>query len=181
MKQSESMSAKMNQSVKSVIVLVAICLVVTSLLAGVNHITAPIIKEKQDAIKYASMYEVLPQAQGFEDIELTADMPQTITGIYKETSGNGYVVTAATSSQYSNGDMMFTIGMNGEGKIVDIKLTQYTDSKDFGADYPSKYIGADASSVSGVDTVGGVTYSSTAFKNAVADAFTALSIAGEGN
>lgn len=172
---------KMNQSVKSVIVLVLICLVVTSLLAGVNHVTAPIIKETQDKIKYESLYEVLPDAQGFEDVALTEEMPVTVTGIFKESSGNGYAVTIATSSQYSNGDMMFTLGIDGEGKITAVKLTQYTESKDFGADYPASYIGIDASSVSGVDTVGGVTYSSEAFKNAVTDAFTALTVAGKGN
>ncbi len=171
---------KMNDSVKSVVVLVAICLVVTALMAGVNFITAPIIKETQDKIKYESLYEVLPDAVGFEDVALTEDMPDTVTGIFKESAGNGYALTVSTSSQYSNGDMMFTLGLDAAGSVTAVKLMQYTESKDFGADYPGRYIGVTADSVAGVDTVAGVTYSSEAFKNAVTDALTALEYVKEG-
>ncbi len=171
---------KMNDSIKSVVVLVSICLVVTVLLAGVNFVTAPIIKETQDKIKYESLYEVMPDATGFEDVALTDTMPETVTGIYKEAAGNGYAITVSTSSQYSNGDMMFTLGLDANGAITAVKLIQYTESKDFGADYPGRYVGVDAGSVSGVDTVAGVTYSSEAFKNAVTDALTALGSVKEG-
>ncbi len=171
----------MNQSIKSVIVLSVICLIVTSILAGVNFITATIIEENTYNEKMASLYEVLPDADKFEEITLTEDMPATVTGIYADTAGSGYAVTAATSSQYSKGDMLFTIGVDNNGAIVNIKLIQYTESKDFGLDYPSKYVGADEKNIADVETVGGVTYSSAAFKQAVTDALNALSTVKEEN
>lgn len=173
---------KMNPSVKSVIVLVAICLVVTSALAGINFVTGPIIKEKQDAIKFGAMYEVLPNATGFEDVKLPEGAPETVTSIGREISGNGYAMSIVTSSRFSKSDMTFIIGLDNDLNITAIKLTNYGDSKDFGADYPNQYVGVNGSTVADVATVSGVTFSSKAFKGAVTDAFTALDLAlKEGN
>ncbi len=163
----------MNDSIKSAIVLTAICLVVTLLLGVLNYITAPIIAEANKAATLASFYKVLPEAEDFEEVEMPAGAPETVQSIYKDTAGTGYAISLATSSQYSSSDMLITVGIGADGIIKNVVLTSYTESKDFGADYPSTYIGQD-SSLSGVDIVAGVTYSSTAFKNAVQDAYTAL-------
>ena len=171
----------MNQSVKSVVVLFSICLIVTVLLSGVNFITGPVIEAHNEQVKFGSLYEVIPDAQGFEDVSDKAVLPATVTGVFQEKSGLGYAVTLSTTSQFSKDNMVFTVAIDAEGKIVAVKLTNYADSKDFGASYPEKYVGTDASSVQGVDLVGGVTYSSTAFKNAVVDAFAALSAVKEAN
>ena len=48
--------------VKPVVVLVAICLVASGLLAGVNELTAPIIAEQEEAAANAAYYAVLPEA-----------------------------------------------------------------------------------------------------------------------
>ncbi len=169
---------RMNSSIKSVVVLVAICFVVTALLAGVNFVTAPIIAEANEEAAKQSLFEVLPQAEDFTELSLPENAPKTVTGVYADTAGSGYAVTLDTSSQYSADNMLFTIGIDADGKIAGVTLTHYSESKDFGADYPSTYIGKDAS-LSGVDTVAGVTYSSAAFKEAVADAFAALTAAKE--
>ena len=171
----------MNQSVKSVVVLFSICLVVAVLLSGVNFITAPVIKAHNEQIKFGSLYEVIPDATGFEDLSDKAALPESVTGVFAEESGLGYAVTLSTTSQFSQDDMVFTVAIDAEGKIIAVKLTNYAETKDFGASYPEKFIGTDASSMEGVDLVGGVTYSSTAFKNAVADAFAALTAVKEAN
>lgn len=164
----------MNESVKSITVLTAICLIVAIILSGVNYVTAPVIAENQANKANESLIVVLPDAESFEEIDIPEGSPETVTGVYKDTAGTGYAVTVSTSSQYSSSDMQFTIGVGSDGKIVNISLTNYAESKDFGTDtYPQSYIGQD-SALSGIDTVAGVTYSSTAFKNAVADAFTVL-------
>lgn len=164
----------MNESVKSITVLTAICLIVAIILSGVNYVTAPVIAENQANKANESLIVVLPDAESFEEIAIPEGSPETVTGVYKDTAGTGYAVTVSTSSQYSSSDMQFTIGVGSDGKIVNISLTNYAESKDFGTDtYPQSYIGQD-SALSGVDTVAGVTYSSAAFKNAVADAFTVL-------
>lgn len=163
----------MNDSVKSVISLVVICLVVTLALSAVNFVTAPIIQENNAKAVQGSFAEALPGADGFEELAPAADAPETVKGIYKENNGLGYVVTLETTSQYSESPMGITVGIGTDGIIKNIVLTNYAETKDFGADYPATYIGQD-SALSGVELVSGVTYSSTAFKNAVTDAYTAL-------
>ena len=163
----------MNDSVKSVIALVVICLVVTLALSAVNYVTAPIISENNSKAVQASFSEALPGADGFEEVEPAADAPETVKGIYRENNGIGYVVSLETTSQYSESPMGITVGIGTDGIIKNIVLTNYAETKDFGADYPATYVGQD-SALSGADLAAGVTYSSTAFRNAVADAYTAL-------
>ena len=163
----------MKENIKSVFVLTAICLVVAALLAVTNFYTAPIIKANKAAAATGSLAEVIPGAAGFEEVELPADAPATVKNLYKETSGLGYVMLLETSSNYSASPMAITVGFGADSKISGILLTNYQESKDFGADYPATYVGQD-SALGGVDTVAGVTYSSKAFKDAITDAFNTL-------
>ena len=163
----------MNDSVKSVVSLVVICLVVTLALSAVNYFTAPVIAENNAKAVQGSFAEALPGADGFEELEPAADAPETVKSIYKENNGLGYVVILETTSQYSESPMGITVGIGTDGIIKNIVLTNYAETKNFGDDYPASYIGQD-SALAGVELVSGVTYSSTAFRNAVTDAYTAL-------
>ena len=140
---------------KSIAVLTGICLVVAVLLAAVNYVTAPIIEESAQSGAEASLYVVLPNAAGFEEEALTGEVPETVTGVYRDTGGSGYAVTLSTTSSYSASPMTFTLGVSTDGKITGVEMTNYAESKDFG-DYPSTYVGQD-STLSGVDLYAGVT------------------------
>lgn len=163
----------MKENVKSVVVLTAICLVVAALLAVTNFYTAPVIEANKAAAATGSLAEVIPGAAGFEEVELPADAPATVKNLYKETSGLGYVMLLETTSSYSASPMAITVGFGADSKISGVLVTNYQESKDFGADYPATYVGQD-SALGGVDTVAGVTYSSKAFKDAITDAFNTL-------
>ena len=164
----------MKENIKSVVVLTAICLVVAVLLAYTNSITAPIIAANKAAKASGSLLEVMPEATGFENITDTlANLPATVKEVHKETSGLGHVMILGTTSQFSSDEMGITVAIGADGKISNILLTGYYESKDFGADYPATYIGQD-SALGGVSTVAGCTFSSSAFKNAIADAFNVL-------
>lgn len=163
----------MKENVKSVVVLTAICLVVAALLAVTNFYTAPVIEANKAAAATGSLAEVIPGAAGFEEVELPADAPATVKSLYKETSGLGYVMLLETTSSYSASPMAITVGFGADSKISGVLVTNYQESKDFGADYPATYVGQD-SALGGVDTVAGVTYSSKAFKDAITDAFNTL-------
>ncbi|MBE6587604.1 MAG: FMN-binding protein [Ruminococcaceae bacterium] len=163
----------MKSNIKSIIVLPVICLVVAALLAAVNHITEPIIEKNALLAEQESLRVVLPGSGEFEKQELSDDIPETVTGLYKEIDGKGYAVTLETTSSYSQNPMTFTVGFSAEGKITGVEVTNYSETKDFGA-FPESFIGKD-SALEGVDMVAGVTYSSKAFKDAVLDAFAALS------
>ena len=164
----------MKENIKSVVVLTAICLVVAVLLAYTNSITAPIIEANKAAKASGSLLEVMPEATGFENITANlGELPATVKEVHAETSGLGHVMILGTTTQFSSDEMGITVAIGADGKISNVLLTGYYESKDFGADYPATYIGQD-SALGGVDTVAGTTFSSTAFKDAITDAFNVL-------
>ena len=163
----------MKQSIKSVVVLLVICLVVTALLAGVNTLTAPIIEQNRQNAATGSLSEVLPESGAFDEVALPDGAPVSVKKLYRETAGRGYAVLLEAVSSYSASPMAFTVGFSADGVITGVVITNYQEAKDFGKDYPASYVGKD-SALSGVDLVAGVTYSSTAFKTAVQDAFALL-------
>lgn len=168
---------KMNDNVKSVIVLTVICLVVTALLAVTNSVTSPIIKNMREQKELASLSAVLPDSSGFEMIDaLPEGAPSTVKKVFKAEDGS-YAVVLATTSAYSSGDMGITVGISPEGKLVGVVLTSYQESKDFGKDtYPQTYIGTTDVTYASVDTFAGVTYSSRAFRSALGDAFSVIKL-----
>ena len=160
---------------KSVIVLTAICLVVSALLAVTNLATAPVIERTQKQAVEQAMQEVMPTKTGFEEItDSLKTLPETVQSVYREKGDAGYVVSLATRSQYSSADMLVTVGIGKDGAVCGIRITNYAESKDFGAQYPQQYLGATAQTVQAVDSVAGVTYSSAALNGAVKDALTAV-------
>lgn len=167
---------------KSIIKLLAILLVCIGSIYGVNALTAPIIEKNNANSANGALLKVMPDASGFEtlyssdnsDNSSITDAADTITGIYKENNGLGYVVTLATNQGYTHDFIEFTLGFDNEGKICGVDLTSYPESRDFGQDtYPLTYVGQD-STLADISLVAGVTYSSSAFKNATADAFNVL-------
>ena len=167
---------------KSVLALVAIVLAAVLLLTGLNFITAPLIAENGSAAAFAPLYAVMPDAAGFDQLYDAADpgssalanIPASVQSIYGETGGMGYVLRLSTSEGYTKQPIEFTLAIDAEGKISGVELTAYPETKDMGKEtYPQTYLGQD-STLANVSLVAGVTYSSSAFKNAVADSFAAL-------
>ena len=167
---------------KSVLALVAIVLAAVLLLTGLNFITAPLIAENGSAAAFAPLYAVMPDAAGFDQLYDAADpgssalanVPASVQSIYGETGGMGYVLRLSTSEGYTKQPIEFTLAIDAEGKISGVELTAYPETKDMGKEtYPQTYLGQD-STLANVSLVAGVTYSSSAFKNAVADSFAAL-------
>lgn len=168
------MTEAQKQKCMPAIVLTVICLIVALALATVNLLTAPIVEENNKKKQQESLREVMPSAADFEEATgLT--LPETVNTVYRETEGRGYVLLLSTTSNFTQGDPMgITLGIGADGKITGVCLTSYSESKDFGkASYPETYVGKDET-LEGTGLVAGVTYSSTAFRNALKDAFTAL-------
>lgn len=166
----------------SALVLVLLFAVFALVLTGVNIFTAPIIESNGSAQQFAPLYSVMPDAKDFELIydandsagSDLSDVPETVQAIYREGSGLGYALRLSTCEGYTKEPIEFTIAIDAEGKISGAELTAYPETKDFGQQsYPQSYIGQD-SALAEVSLVAGVTYSSSAFKNAVSDGFTAL-------
>jgi len=86
----------MKNHIKTILTLTIICLVVSVLLAAVNFVTDPVIKEYEKKQAEAACSEVMPEGSGFESITLPGAVPSTVTAIYKE-AGGGYVFKMVTT------------------------------------------------------------------------------------
>ncbi len=171
-----------NHAAASAVALLLIFAVFVGVLVGLNTYTGPIITENENAAKLAPLYEILPEAQGFTslyDYELPAasdllDIPSTVRYIYEETSGLGYGVRLSTTEGYTHDPIEIAVVIDAEGTVTAAGVTSYPDTRDMGVDtYPLTYVGQN-STLADVSLVAGVTFSSSAFKNAVNDAFAAL-------
>lgn len=169
----------MNKNVKSVLVLVLVFVLAFPVLFGLDKVTAPVIEAKSAMLATDSLKSVLPGSTGFEtlydaDNSSIKDVPETVTGVYKEKSGKGYAVLLSTTKGYTGEPIEIALGVNAEGKIAGTEVLSYPDSKDFGQKtYPATFVGQD-SNLPDVGLIAGVTYSSSAFKNAIKDAFAVL-------
>ena len=126
----------------------AILLVIVTVFGGaafaLNFYTGPIIEaNKLGAIK-DKLNMAMPDAESYEELELK-DLPASVSAVYKETSGKGFVVICTAKSDYTAGDPMeIVVAVNTAGKISGISLVSHSESLIFGADYPSTYVGADS-------------------------------------
>lgn len=164
------------------IVLGTICIVVAAVLALLNMLTAPAIAEETERRQTQSLTDAFPSEAAYADLafeELTelSDVPDTVTGVYREKGGRGYAVLLSTKTNFtaSGTAMNITVAVDTEGKILGICLTSYTESKDIGKDsYPKEFYGKDKEAVEATPHVSGASYSSRAFRAALADALAVL-------
>lgn len=174
----------MNKNIKSILVLTVICIVVGSMLAVVNHITAPIIAEANRKKALESCFVVMKEATDFEEIPVEGlEVPSTIKNIYKEKEGKGYVFKMETTG-YKSG-LVIMCGINSDGKITGVTTISSEETANIGKKtedeaYESQYIGKDQS-LKGVEKITGATITSTAYKKAIQDAFTAYDTIKGGN
>ena len=166
---------------KSIAVLLVLFVLSALLLTGINTVTAPLIEANGASAQFEPLFAVMPEAQNFnvlysaQDPAATTlvDVPDTVTGIYSETSGLGYAITLSTSAGYTKEPIEMTLAVDAEGKISALEVNAYPESRDVGAEYLTSFQGQD-SALPDVGLVAGTTFSSAAIKNAVSDGFAAL-------
>ena len=169
----------MKKSVQSTLVLVAICAIMAILLAVTNAITAPIIKENQDAAANEALLVVMPGGEGFEKMDISSyTLPSTVTEVYKEANG-GYVVTLTTTG-YGSG-FVIMCGVSADGAVTGAVCLASTETLGFEKTFGESFTGKDAAGVDAVDAISGATKTTTAYKNAVKDALNAAVILGGGS
>ena len=172
------------------IVLVCICLVASMLLAATFQITKPIIDDINGRMANESRAEVLPEADGFTQVD--ADLVDGVTEVYEANNGAGYVITSAFKG--FGGLVTVMTGLDADGVIQNIKVTDASNetpglgSKTTLPDHTNKFQG-----VSGTITmdkegegayiapVTGASYSSKAVFNAVSAALKQYAAMGGAN
>ncbi|MBE6618745.1 MAG: FMN-binding protein [Ruminococcaceae bacterium] len=173
----------MKESIKCVIVITAICLVIAAALGLTNYFTKDTIEKGEHERTQAALKELIPEGAGFEEItDLDkCKLPQSVTAVYKETSGIGYVFKITTKG-YSNG-LVIMCAVSTEGKVIKTSTLANNETPTIGGDkvvndksYTDKYIDTDASTVGAVDTVSGATVTSKAYRSAISDALAAFAV-----
>ena len=107
----------MKNSIKNLSVFVCICTVMTLLLALTNSVTEPVIIENQNASANKALLEVMPEGSGFETVALgDYTLPATVTEVYRESSGLGYVVKLVTAGYGT--DMVIMCGVDRAGVVT---------------------------------------------------------------
>ena len=173
----------MRKSVKSILVLVTICAVVSVLMALTNSITAPIIDKNAQATANAALLEVLPEGGSFETLDTSAyTLPSTVSAVYRASNG-GHVVKLSTAG-YSSG-MVIMCGISADGSVVGTKLIASAETPSIGGTAAEGFAplleGKNLSDIDGVDTVGGATKTTAAYRAAVKDALNTVVILGGGS
>ena len=170
-----------NDLLKPVVVLTVICIVVSAALAAVNGVTAPIIAEAAAKAADAARYELLPEADGFEEIEVEVE---GVTSMHKATNGVGYVIAAQGNGYGGNGSVKLMIAYDNEGNITNITVTDCSGETPGIGDkivkeawFMEQFLGLNGEAKKGenVDTISGTTISSGAALNAVNAAYKAFS------
>ncbi len=135
-----------------VVVLSAICLVVSLALAFTYKIANPIIIRNNEAVAVAARQQILPAADAFtmmEDIEpaSSADGKAAVTEVYAADNGAGYVMTVETTS--FGGTLTMMVGVDTEGALTGVTITEHADTpgvgtKNMDSAYLSQYSGLTA-------------------------------------
>ncbi|MBE6707232.1 MAG: FMN-binding protein [Ruminococcaceae bacterium] len=174
---------KMNTSIKSIIVLVVICLVIGGAMAAVNMITEPKIAAAEAEAERLALSEVCPENGGFEAVE-GIELPESVKEIYRDLDGEGYVAMLSVGGYDSSKPMSVAVGFTNDGKIIKCKVisaqgeTSGIGSKVTGEDFLAQFNGK-SEGLEGVDAISGATISSSALIEAVRESFSAVKTAGE--
>lgn len=159
-----------NRALMSVIVLSSICLIVALLLSVVNTITAPIIKQAEEAVANEAYMVVLPDATELEEIKLDGDTPSSVLALFRDKGGSGYAFKLLLTGTYTGKDMTLIVGIGPDGKILKMSFVEYTDSKGSADAFNTAFAGKDNTA----DGISGATITSNAIKKALDDAYSVL-------
>ena len=170
--------------VKPIIVLTIICLVVAGLLGYMNSITDPIITEAAAREAEEARQEVLPEAEGFTEVDLaSAGLPDAVYEAYTADNGAGSVFFVSGAGY--GGEIKAIVGVNADGTVSGSKVLEHAETAGLGAritgeEFRNQFIGKDAS-LEGVDVISGSTISSKAYIKLISAALEAQAISsGEG-
>ena len=167
-----------NKIFKPIVVLCAICIVITGALAATNSVTAPIIEAATIAAQEAARTELLPEATGFTKVEGVA--VENVSDIYASDNNVGTVITCAGKGY--GGTITVMVAFNPDATIKQIKITEQAETAGLGskivseASFQESFKGLPAApfTVDDIDAISGATISSKAVTNAVNSAIEAF-------
>ena len=163
---------QMNASVKSIVVLLAICLVVAVAMAAIHQVTAPKIEEASRKAEQEALRAVLSEATEFLPVE--GEYAPSVSALYRDAGGAGYAVLLSAKGYDASNPIKLAAGFDADGKILCLSViscsgeTSGIGTKVAGEDFLSSFVGKDQT-LAGVDAISGATISSSAVLRAVAE------------
>ena len=165
---------------KPIVVLCAICIVITGALAATNSVTAPIIEAATIAAQNAARIELLPEADGFTSIDVAVE---NVSDVSVSNNGVGTVITSAGKGY--GGTITVMTAFTPDGVIKQIKITEQSETAGLGTkivsepSFQESFAGLPAApfTVNDIDAITGATISSkavTAAVNSAVEAFNAI-------
>ena len=175
---------KNKEIVKSIVVLVVICLLTSATLAVVNHFTAPVSAANAEARAQQARLDAVPEAASFEPIELA--LPDGVVGAYTALDASGtplsYLFTVEGKGFGGTIQVLCVIGSDGlirTCRTMDVSSETTTlGGQTASESYTGQYAGQDTS-LSGVSAISGATITSTAYRGCVETAFEAFELVKE--
>ena len=116
-----------NKVFKPIVGLVVICIVVTGALAATNMVTAPIIAEATRVAQENARKELLPDADGFETLDIKAE---NVSDVSVATNEVGTVITAKGKGY--GGAITVMVAFNPDDTIKQIKVTEQAETQGVG-------------------------------------------------
>lgn len=169
------------KNIKPTLVLLVICVIVSGMLAVVNHFTASAAVTDPAAIiaqMSADYAEIFP-GEEYELLYRASDYTTDATGIPVEAAkcASGYLITVHSSGQYSSTPISVLVGIGNDGNVAGIKILKINETPGMGSkvndrSFLDRFIGGSSFSLDGkqgskIDGVTGATRSSKALVRAV--------------
>ena len=119
-----------NKIFKPIVVLCAICIVITGALAATNAATYPVILEATIKAQNEARNELLPEAEGaFSKVDgIKID---NVSDVYAADNGTGWVITS--NAKGYGGTITVMSAFTPDGKIKQIKVTEAQETPGFGS------------------------------------------------
>lgn len=160
-----------NKLLRPVVVLTAICIVISAALALTDGVTRPIIEAATHAAQERARQELLPDADGFTPVETAAE---NVDHVYIANNGAGTVVTSRAKGY--GGTMTVMVAFDPDGTILRLKVTESAETQGIGSkvardpEFWTRFEGLAAEPLvlnRDVDALSGATVSSKALTAAV--------------
>lgn len=162
--------------IQPIVILTLICLVASALLALTNSVTKPVIDATEAAIAEAARAEVLPEADGFTQVDVDLPEDSFVTAVYEANNGAGYVFMITCNGYGGKDTMNLICGMDTEGKLVATKTLSHAETAGLGSKvtedgFAGQFPGKDAAGMDSIDTISGATFSSNYYIEGINAAF----------
>ena len=178
-----------NKIVKLAVILFLVCAITAGVLGVVNELTYQRIADINTEKTTVAYKTVLPAADGFTELDVTAlkAAHPTVNVLQKANNGAGYVVESTFTG--AQGAIVMAVGVDPDFKCTGISIIEHSETSGLGAnaastaqvgvDFRAQFVGqgedvALAKAGGEIDALSGATITSRSVTNAVAESIKAV-------